>query len=157
MQFRALALALALAGLSALAFVGCGDDDDDGGGDGGPTTVDVTLSEFVVEPDPVSVAAGDVTFAATNEGEEEHELVIAKSDLAPDALPTKDDGSVDEEGEGVEFVDEIEEFEPGGTEELTVNLEAGKYVLFCNLVEEEESGETESHYGEGMTIGFTVE
>ncbi len=140
--------------MSALAFVACGDDDEDGGG--GPSTVNVTLSEFVIEPDPASVPAGEVKFVAANEGEEEHELVIVKTDLAPDALPTKADGSVDEEGEGVEFIDEIEEFEGGGTEELTVTLEAGKYVLLCNLVEET-GGETESHFDEGMYAAFTVE
>ena len=42
------------------------------------------------------------------------------------------------------------------TEELTANLEAGSYVLLCNIVEEED-GETESHYAEGMHTSFTVE
>ena len=146
-----------IAALAALALVlsACGDDDDDDGGNGGGgggTTVDVTLSEYVIGADPAGVPAGDVTFKAKNEGKEKHEMVIVKTDLAPDKLPTKDDGSVDEEGAGVEAIDEIEEFEAGGSEELTVTLEAGKYVLFCNLVEE-----GDVHYQEGMYTAFTVE
>ena len=149
----------AAAVILAVLAVACGDDDDDDGGNGdggGGTTVDAVLTEFAIEADPDSVSAGDITFKAANEGEEEHELVIMRTDLAPDALPTKDDGSVDEEGAGVELIDEIEEFAGGGSEEITVNLAAGKYVLFCNLVEEED-GEPDSHYAEGMHTGFTVE
>jgi uncharacterized cupredoxin-like copper-binding protein len=146
----------ALAVILAVLAVACGDDDDDddGGDGGGATTVNVLLSEFVVEADPGSASAGDVTFAVTNEGEETHEFVIVKTDLAEDALPTADDGSVDEEGEGVEVKDEIEDIEPGADGEVTANLEAGAYVLLCNIVEEDDG---ESHYAEGMHTAFTVE
>jgi len=37
-----------------------------------------------------------------------------------------------------------------------VDLDAGNYVLICNIVEEED-GETVSHYQEGMRTPFTVE
>lgn len=155
-----------LGGLVALAAVfavaACGDDDDDGdggnggnGGNGG-ATVDVILTEWAVDPEPTSVSAGDVTFVADNQGVEDHELVVIKTDLDSGALPTRDDGGVDEEGEGIEVIGEIEEFAPG-TEEGTFNLEAGNYALICNIVEEEDSGEFESHYGEGMHTSFTVE
>ena len=149
----------ALAVILAVLAVACGDDDDDddGGDGGGATTVDVLLSEFIVEPDPASAGAGDITFAVTNEGEEVHEFVIVKTDLAADALPTLDDGSFDEEGEGVEVVDEIEDIAAGANGEVTANLETGGYILLCNLVEEEDSGETESHYEEGMHAAFTVQ
>lgn len=144
---------------TAVAFAACGDDDDDGGGgDGGDgvATVDVILTEFQVSPEPATISAGEVRFVANNQGEEAHELVVVKTDLDPAALPTKEDGAVDEEGEGIVVIGEIEEF-TGGTEEGTYTLEAGNYVLLCNIVEEEDSGELESHYGEGMYIGFTVE
>jgi hypothetical protein len=39
---------------------------------------------------------------------------------------------------------------------LTVDLDAGSYALICNIVEEEE-GEPEAHYAEGMRADFTVE
>ncbi len=121
--------------------------------------VDVILSEWLLEPDPVSVSAGKVTFTANNEGEKEHEFVILKTGLAPGALPTKADGSVDEEGAGVEAVDEIEDIAAGTSADLVVDdLQAGKYVLICNVVAEAE-GKTEVHYkeGEGMHAAFTVQ
>lgn len=162
-------LVVALAGA-----VGCGDDDDEdedggvtpqvtvpaggetpgAGGDGG-TTVEVQLKEFEIVLDADSAPAGEVTFRAENIGpDDEHELVIIQSDLEPGALPTDEDGSVPEDE--VDLIDEIEPFAVGETEEITVDLEAGSYVLICNIVEEEE-GETESHYQLGMRTAFTVE
>jgi hypothetical protein len=70
--------------------------------------------------------------------EDTHEFVVFKTDLGPDALPTAADGSVDETGEGVELIDEIEDIAPGDTPPpLTVSLDAGSYVFICNIVEEE--------------------
>lgn len=132
----------------AVALAACG---------GGGSTVKVSLQEWAVAPETDSASAGEVTFEATNLGPKDpHELAIVKTDLAADALPTNADGSANEEGEGVELIGEIEEFEPGGTESAAFDLEAGSYVLFCNIVEEEE-GEIESHYQMGMRTAFTVE
>jgi hypothetical protein len=139
--------------LTGSAFVGCGDDDGGNGGDGA-STVNIELNEFAVTADPDSVPAGDVTFSVENVGAETHEFVVVKTDLAEDALPTAEDGSFDEEGEGVEVVDEIEDIASETTQELTVTLESGSYVLVCNIVDEEEA---ESHYAEGMHTSFTVE
>jgi len=142
-------LALAVAGLA----VACGDDDDDDGGDGG-ATVNVTLGEWEVNPSTDSVSAGDVTFVAKNEGPDDpHELVVIKTDLEPGALPTKENGAVDEDGEGIEVIGEIEEFEVGGDETATFDLAKGKYVLLCNIYDEDE---LEAHYQQGMRIAFTV-
>lgn len=129
--------------------------------------VAVSLDEYRITLDKSSAPAGPITFHVKNDGEERHELVIVETDLAPDALPTKGDGSFDEEGSGVELVDEAEDIAPGDTAELTATLLPGKYVLLCNRVEvEEESehpnavtvedGEVESHYHEGMRIAFQV-
>jgi hypothetical protein len=43
----------------------------------------------------------------------------------------------------------------GGEEEMTFDLEPGKYVLLCNVVEEED-GVTESHYKNRMRTAFAV-
>ncbi|MEX2247280.1 MAG: hypothetical protein WEC75_11405 [Dehalococcoidia bacterium] len=161
-------LGLAACALVAAVGVACGDDDDGvtpapatptsaaatpSGGD--ETVVEVLLNEFSVLPDKNSVPAGEVVFQATNEGpDDEHEFVIIRTDLAADALPTAADGSVIEEE--VDVVDEIEGLPVGETEEVTVDLEAGSYVLICNIVEEED-GETESHYQLGMRRALTVE
>jgi uncharacterized cupredoxin-like copper-binding protein len=56
-------------------------------------------------------------------------------------------GAVDESGAGVEHIDEIEDIQPNSTQKLEVDLEAGKYVLICNLP---------GHYQQGMHVGLTV-
>ena len=80
--------------------------------------------------------------------------MVFRSDLAPDALPTAEDGSVDEAGEGVELQDEIEDIAVGDTQSVTIDLAAGDYVLICNIYDE---AEQEAHYQEGMRVAFTVE
>ena len=135
-----------------LSAAGCGDDDDDGGAE-----VDVVLSEFIVDPAEDSVEAGEVTFALDNQGGETHEFVVVEAASADD-LPVDDDGAFDEEAFGEDNVlGEVEDIEAGDTGELTLDLEAGDYVLLCNIVEEEEDGEVESHFAEGMHTTFTVE
>jgi uncharacterized cupredoxin-like copper-binding protein len=135
-----------------LSAAGCGDDDDDGGAE-----VDVVLSEFIVDPAAESVEAGEVTFALDNQGGETHEFVVVEAASADD-LPVDDDGAFDEEAFGEDNVlGEVEDIEAGDTAELTLDLESGDYVLLCNIVEEEEDGEVESHFAEGMHTTFTVE
>ena len=129
---------LVLAAAAALVIPAC--SSDDGG-------IDVTVSDFKVEPAETSAPAGELTFDITNDAEQTHEFVIFKTDLAPDALPVGDDGDVDEEGEGVEHIDEIEDITGGSTQSLTVSLDAGNYVFICNLP---------GHYAQGMHAAFTV-
>jgi hypothetical protein len=124
---------------------------------GGGGTLDVTLQEFSVLPAEDSVSAGEVTFDVTNEGPNDpHELVVIRTDLASDALPTTAEGGVDEEGEGIEVIGEIEEFPPGESRSGSFDLDAGSYVLICNVVEEED-GEVEAHYQQGMRTPLAVE
>jgi uncharacterized cupredoxin-like copper-binding protein len=159
MRRAILPLAMPVAVLWALA-AGCGDDDggDEASGDGdGGEEVNVVVSEFTVEPDPESVGAGEVTFVVDNQGGDIHEFLVVDADSADD-LPVDDDGAFDEAAFGEDKVlDEVEDIESGDTAELTLDLEAGSYVLLCNVVEEEESGEVESHFMEGMHATFTVE
>lgn len=118
-------------------------------------TVAVTLQEFAVAADPGTAPAGSVTFDVTNIGPNDvHEFVVVKTDLGPTELPVDDTGAVEESGEGMEAIDEIEDIPVDGNEQLTVDLDAGNYVLFCNIYSEDEQ---EAHYSEGMRIGFTVE
>jgi uncharacterized cupredoxin-like copper-binding protein len=127
----------------ALALGACSSDEE------GPS---VELTEFSVSVSPSTADSGETTFSVENVGGVTHEFVVVKTDLADGDLPTAEDGSVDEEGEGIEPVDEIEDIEVGDSEELTVDLEPGKYVLFCNVVD----GDT-VHYEKGMHTSFTVE
>jgi uncharacterized cupredoxin-like copper-binding protein len=121
----------------------------------GATIVNVTLQEWAVVPDAESAPAGEVTFAVTNDGPDDvHEFVIVRTDLDPGDLPTDATGTVDEAGAGMEVIDEIEDLAVGDTQEVTVTLEAGNYVLICNVYS---ADELEAHYAEGMRIAFTVE
>lgn len=147
-QRRWLAVPMAV-GL-ALAMTGCGGGDEEeagGGTTGGGGAVAVTLADFSVTPDPTSAPAGDVTFDVTNDAQQTHEFVVFKTDLAEDQLPTDENGDVDESGEGIELVDEIEDIEGGSTQSLSVNLDGASYVLICNLP---------GHYQAGMHASFTV-
>ncbi|MEX2227947.1 MAG: hypothetical protein WEB52_16055 [Dehalococcoidia bacterium] len=172
---RLLATLVVLVLVGTLA--GCGDDDDNnndvdttplgitsptsvsaspsaGGSEG--AEVSVELVDFSVIAD-ASSPAGDVTFNIENTGPEHaHEFVVIRTDLDAANLPTADDGSVDEEGDGIEVIDEVEEIAEGASETLSVNLDAGHYALICNIVEEH-SGETFVHYDRGMYTDFTVE
>ncbi|HEX6208019.1 MAG TPA: hypothetical protein VF058_06615 [Actinomycetota bacterium] len=167
---------IAVVAVTMLLATACADTETGDGGEGG--TVDVTLQEWSVVAGQDSVAAGPVTFNVTNEGPDHpHELVVIRTDLDPAELPTTDEGAVDEEGEGIEVIGEIEEFPPGETHDATFDLEPGSYVLVCNVVavagehgegheEEEEMMEEEGehegmeemeiHYMLGMRAPFTV-
>jgi len=114
---------------------------------GGGSGIGVSLADFTISPDGTSASAGELTFDVTNDAEQIHEFVIFKTDLATDALPTDDEGLVDESGEGVELVDEIEDIAAGSTQSLTVTLDAANYVFICNLP---------GHYAQGMHTAFTV-
>jgi uncharacterized cupredoxin-like copper-binding protein len=119
------------------------------------TTVNVTLQEWAVVVDDDTLPAGEITFAVTNDGPEDvHEFVIIQTDLAPDELPTDENGAVTEEGDGMQVIDEIEDIEVGDSQELTVDLEAGSYVLICNIYSADED---EAHYQEGMRTVLTVD
>jgi len=54
----------------------------------------------------------------------------------------------------MEVIDEIEDIAVGDTADVTVTLEAGSYVLLCNIYDETE---LEAHYDMGMYMAFTVE
>ena len=140
-----------------LGLAACGDGETTGpASPGAGTTVAVTLQEFSVLPSQDSAPAGEVTLEAENTGPHEvHELVVILTDLGPDALPTAEDGSVDEAGEGIEVLGEIEQFTVGETRTLTLDMEAGDYVFVCNVVEVK-GEETEAHYALGMRTAFTV-
>ena len=111
----------------------------------GEGTIEATLTEFEVTLSATSAPAGTVTFNVTNDGTQTHEFVVIKTDTPAADLPVED--SVVPEDQ-VEVVDEIEDLEAGASEELPVELEAGHYVIICNVA---------GHYSSGMHADFTVE
>jgi hypothetical protein len=155
MTFRRMLAVPAIASLALVACTDTGASPSGAAGDGEPTTVAVTLQEWAVEPDAESAPAGDIVFAVTNDGPEDiHEFVVLRTDLDPADLPVDEDGVVSEEGEGIVIEGEIEDLAVGATEDLPLTLEAGNYVLLCNIWSEDEG---EAHYQMGMRIGFTVD
>jgi uncharacterized cupredoxin-like copper-binding protein len=54
---------------------------------------------------------------------------------------------VNEDGQGVEHVDEVENVTPGATKQLAVDLKPGRYVLVCNIP---------GHYKLGMRTAVVV-
>jgi uncharacterized cupredoxin-like copper-binding protein len=115
--------------------------------------VNVTLREWAVAPSQATVEAGKVYFLVENAGPEHpHEMVIVRTDLGPLDLPFQDNKVPEDE---VDIVDEIEEFAPDSSASLTVELTAGKYLLICNISEEDP--EIGSHYKKGMVAAFTVQ
>lgn len=90
--------------------------------------------------------AGPVTFHIINGADDMlHEFIIIKTDMSAGELPTNMMGRVDEEA--VTIIAAAEDIPPSNSRDITVNLDAGHYVLICNLP---------GHYLQGMRVDFTV-
>ena len=154
---RSAAAAILMFGLLA----GCGSDSKStadtaagaGGGvtvapvaDGTPVSViagDTSATAQTLTVDPITVKAGAVTFTFKNTGNRQHEMIVLKTDESPDAMKVGADNKVSEDAS----VGEISETDAGKTVTKTLTLDAGAYVLVCNI---------EKHYGQGMRSAFTV-
>ena len=119
-------------------------------------TIAVELKEWSVLPARADVPAGTVTFDASNTGADAHELVVVRAD-DPATLPLGADGTVDGEKlpKGA-FVGEIEPFPAKQRCTGTFELAAGRYALFCNILETEADGSKQNHYANGMRARFEV-
>lgn len=124
---------------------------------GSGNAVDVTLQEWSINPAAKTVKPGATTFNVRNQGpNDKHEFVILKTDLAPQQLLKLKDGSADEAGAGVSSVGEIKDMGVNERQSATFNLEPGKYVFICNIVDQEQS-EAVVHFVQGMYSSFTVQ
>jgi hypothetical protein len=120
------------------------------------TKVTVELSEWNVAPDPARVKPGTIAFEAANVGVDAHELMVVRAD-DPATLPRAADGTVDEgKLPAGAFVGEIEAFPAKQRCQGTFALTAGRYALFCNVLETEADGTKENHYANGMRTSFEV-
>ncbi len=116
-----------------------------------PPKVKVQLIEFQVNPALQYVAKGKINFVVKNAGTETHEFVIVRG-ADPAALPTKPDGSVDEDQiKKSDQVGELENIKKGKTKSKTFKLSTGPYILLCNTVDTEEDGTVVSHFARGMS------
>jgi uncharacterized cupredoxin-like copper-binding protein len=109
------------------------------------SSVHVTLDEWSVTPDSTTLAAGKVTFAVSDAGKGEHEMVLFKSDKEPGSLPVTR-GKVDEAAIG-QKIGEVEGLRAGDNKSASFDLKPGSYILICNLT---------NHYSKGMVSQVEV-
>ncbi len=122
-------------------------------------TIDATMKEWQISLGSTSINAGAVTFKIKNDGDKEHEFIVRKTDLQAAALPLidsgEDAGRVSEDAPELTEVgdpSEVAEIASGSSDRsLTVTLQPGHYVIFCNLHVEDLL-----HYQKGMHVDLTV-
>jgi microcompartment protein CcmK/EutM len=126
------------------------------------------LSEFTIIAPTNELRTGNVQLTADNVGAEVHELVIVRAASA-DALPKKRDGSVDESKlRGPDEVGVIDTVAAHSRQSARFDLKAGRYVAFCNLIDNTGSSTSVNgsgrmstsggpvHFARGMHVTFTV-
>jgi uncharacterized cupredoxin-like copper-binding protein len=122
-------IALAVAIPLTLSACGGGDDDSSstsaatttestststtasGGGGGAGGAVDISETEYKLDPSDPTVSAGEVTINVSNDGGTTHNLEV--------------------EGNGVE--EESDDLEPGQSGTLSVDLKPGDYEIYCAI------------------------
>jgi len=110
--------------------------------------VNVRLEDFKVQQDAAVVPAGTVSFRIFNQGPTSHEFIVVRTDRDPDKLPLQRDGlTVNEEGPGIDFIDEAQGLDIDDRQTLVLRLAPGHYVMYCNF---------EGHYLGGMHATLTV-
>lgn len=134
-----------------MAFVGGCSADTPDTSDGDDTSIESeaisgSVAEWSVNVARASAPAGEVTFEITNDGTTLHEFLVVRTDVALGSIPLEGD-RFSEDDDSLSVVNEIPEFAVGTTESLTVELEAGKYQLVCNIP---------GHYENGMHAAFMV-
>ena len=162
MKANRAAVVLAAMTVLALAFAlaACGDNGD--GEKPAPTaaqapeateetsTLDIYSTEWAITgedgADIPNVAAGEITFESHNDGQLPHELAVLKTDLDAAELPVS--AGIVNEAQAGELIGRTAYISGGDSEALTLTLEAGNYVLFCNIV---------AHYEQGTFAPLIVE
>ena len=105
----------------------------------------VDVSDFKLVTDHPTIAAGHVVVGIRNHASMLHELVVIKTDVAPDQLPV--DGATAKAKEDGK-VGELLNIAGGASRKLVLELAPGKYVLICNIA---------GHYQLGMRVGLEVQ
>ncbi len=114
----------------------------------GTEGADVSKATFGIDIEPRSVKAGEITFEVRNVSKDMiHELVVTPLRDGERSLPY-DESEQEVEEDDLVVLGEIEDLEPGQSGTLTLRLEPGEYVLFCNIA---------GHYDGGMWTLLTVE
>lgn len=99
--------------------------------------INIDLREMAISEDSPMVARGEQTLVIHNSGKLKHELIVLKTDKAPQELAKPGSKRALETGK----VAEVPSIKPGQTVKLKINFESGRYVLICNIP---------GHYAAGM-------
>ncbi len=119
-------------------------------------TARIVLREWAVETGGARAQAGPVHLRVDNAGPQEvHGLVLIRTDIALDQLPTDAQGKVDVGAPGIEVVGEIGALAVGEQIQATFELAPGRYVLFCDAGDTD--GRSEPYYRRGMYGELLVE
>lgn len=112
--------------------------------------VAASLMEWAIEA-PTEYVAGEVTFTATNDGNFPHEFVVIQGE-SYESLPLAEGGAVIEDDLPTgALLGRTARIGGGSSDELTVTLAPGNYVLLCNL-----GGGAQSHAGRGQRLDISV-
>jgi hypothetical protein len=114
------------------------------------TLIKVTERNFHVAIPGGIVRPGTVTMRILNAGPDRHELIVLplRQGESIGGLPLRTDGfTVDEERVQAQEPGAISPQQPGHSEDVTIHLSSGRYVLFCNM---------EGHYMAGMHAELDV-
>jgi uncharacterized cupredoxin-like copper-binding protein len=108
---------------------------------------DMSKAVMSIKATPNVVNSGEVSFVATNTSPDFiHEMILIKLSDPGKPLPyLPADSRVDEEAAG--HLGEVAELDPGKSGTLTMTLDPGTYMLFCNIP---------GHYMAGMWTTVTV-
>jgi len=137
----------AVMGLALLVLAACGGGQSTPPRTPGNAVVRVTeKDDMSMKLDTTTVPAGKISFLVVNVGNVDHEVVLLKTDKAPNALIQSSATSKVDEAASGENVGEIE-VGLGTTAAGTFDLTPGRYVLICNIA---------GHYHAGMFSAFTV-
>lgn len=166
-----------LVAFALLTFAACGDDDDNTTDDtptpeasptaeatpdgdatpSGPTATPgltdapMELEDFVIRPSVTRAPPGTINFLISNLGPSTHEFAVIRSDLPIAELPRLDGAQGVDESD-LDVLDRSDPIPSGDEAALSLELDAGEYVLICNF-----TSEGASHYLSGMYQKFTVE
>jgi len=110
---------------------------------------DMTTATMGIKLDKTTVPAGDVTFEVDNTSADiQHELVVANLAGYDNSVPyDASTGRIKEEPHGMN-IGETDLVDAGAHKTVTLTLEPGRYLIYCNVA---------VHYASGMWTILTVE
>lgn len=96
------------------------------------TPVQVRLDHYAIEPAATTAPAGTVALTAFNADRVPHDVVLLRTALSADELPTSG-VRLDETDPSIEVLARTSRLAAGANGSLTATLPAGTYILVCTV------------------------